>query len=222
MLPEPLKEAIIKYIEAAADPVDALNDVRAVLHDLSPVKGMPVDFVRWVPIEEVESSDYNPNAVARQEMGLLLRSIRHDGYTQPVVVIRDEEKGRFIIVDGFHRYFIAKTVEEIQARTGGRLPVVVIDKSVNERMAATVRHNRARGKHSIKGMGNLVFEMLKNGMADADVCNEIGLEAEELLKLKHITGYSKLYRDHGYNNAWVSKNQIQVAREQGVDLTSGV
>ncbi|HBC03773.1 MAG TPA: chromosome partitioning protein ParB, partial [Aequorivita sp.] len=168
----------------------------------------PINKVTWVSVEEVEPNDYNPNSVARTEMGLLYTSIKHDGYTQPIVTIYDEEKGKFIIVDGFHRYFTCKTNKDINERNKGRLPVVVLEKSINDRMASTVRHNRARGRHSIGGMSNMVFEMLDNGWEDADICNHLGMQPDELLRLKHITGFSKLFEDVEYNKAWTTRHQI--------------
>jgi len=188
--------------------IDTLNDIRAGLHSLNPIS-QPIDHVLWVPIEKVTPNDYNPNSVAKIEMGLLYKSIKHDGYTQPVVTIWDEEIGKYIIVDGFHRYFTCKTNKDIYERNEGRLPIVVIQKDINERMAATVRHNRARGSHSIQGMSSMVFDMLENGWADADICNHLGMEAEELLKLKHITGFSKLFEDVEYKKAWETKQQIK-------------
>lgn len=172
---------------------------------------MPVSFVKWVPIEQVTPNDYNPNKVARVEMALLLKSIEHDGYTQPIVTFWDAERELYVIVDGFHRYYCAKETPWLRELTGGRVPIVVIEKSLSERMASTVRHNRARGKHSLNGMANMVFSMLEQGETDADICNALGLEPEELLKLKHVTGFSKLYADAEYGRAWVTPNQIEVA-----------
>lgn len=126
----------------------------------------------------------------------------------PVLVIINLT--RATIVDGFHRYFVMKSSPDIMERCHGRLPIVVIDRAINDRMASTVRHNRARGKHSVDGMANMVFAMLDNGMDDAEVCNELGMEPEELLRLKHITGFSKLFADTRYNRAWVTKNQIRI------------
>lgn len=174
------------------------------------VPGQPVNDVLWVPLEKVHANDYNPNSVARAEMQLLYHSIKHDGYTQPVVTVYDADRDRFVIVDGFHRYFVAKSYPDIHAMIGGLLPVVVIDKGLNDRMAATVRHNRARGKHSVEGMSNMVFSMLDGGWTDAAICNELGMEPEELLRLKHITGFSKLFEDVEYKKAWVTKRQILI------------
>lgn len=169
----------------------------------------PISNVQWIPIEKVQANDYNPNSVAKVEMGLLYTSIKHDGYTQPVVTIYDKEHDKYIIVDGFHRYFICKTYKDISESTGGRLPCVVIDKDINDRMASTVRHNRARGKHSIAGMSTMVFKMLDNGWTDEAICNELGMEAEEVLRLKHITGFSKLFENTEYKKAWESKLQVR-------------
>lgn len=188
--------------------IDKINEERKALHEECPIK-QPIDYVMWVPIEKVEPNDYNPNSVATVEMGLLYKSIKKDGYTQPVVTIYDEKRDKYVIVDGFHRYYVCKTKKDIFDRNMGRLPIVVINKNISERMAATVRHNRARGEHSIDGMSNLVFKMLDEGMSDADVCNELGMEPEELLKLKHLTGFSKLFKDTEYKKAWETKNQIR-------------
>jgi hypothetical protein len=178
----------------------------------------PVGSVQWVHIDQVQANDYNPNAVAGQEMTLLHTSIREDGYTQPVVAIWDpdagpDRKGRYIIVDGYHRYTVMRKYPDIAETTGGYLPVVVIDKPIADRIASTVRHNRARGKHSVAGMGNLVFQMLQQGEDDATICNKLGLEAEELSRLKHITGYSKLYSDVKYSPAVQTTSQLKAKAE---------
>ena len=207
------KDAILAAKETAANPFDLLNEVQEfIFKNLNPT-GQPVGFVKWVPIDMVEPNDYNPNSVAVKEMSLLYTSISHDGYTQPVVTIWDPKREKFIIVDGFHRYYTAKMHKDILERNHGYLPIVIIDKDINERMAATVRHNRARGKHSIGGMSAMVFSMLKNGMKDSDICNELGMEPEELLKLKHITGFSKLFEGREYSKAWESKRQIETRLE---------
>jgi ParB-like chromosome segregation protein Spo0J len=174
----------------------------------------PISDVRWVPIDDVEPNDYNPNAVASKEMKLLYTSIKHDGYTQPIVTIWDEERQKYVIVDGFHRYYTCKNNEDIKESTGGCLPVVVIEKNINERMAATVRHNRARGAHSVSGMSSMVFQMLDNGWQDEEICNHLGMEAEEMLRLKHITGFSKLFKDVEYSKSWLSRSQIRLKKQE--------
>jgi len=195
------------------DRIVAIEAIRDLLHTLSPLQTQPVDRVRWVPVEAVEANDYNPNSVAGKEMGLLYTSIKHDGYTQPVVVIRDETRDKYVIVDGFHRYFTCKSNPDIKARNHGRLPVVVIQKDLNDRMASTVRHNRARGEHSVQGMAQMVFSMLERGWTDAEICNELGMEPEEILKLKHITGFSKLFENVEYQKAWETKHQIRLRKD---------
>lgn len=208
-----LKESITKQYENAGDKLGLLNSIRAFLHDISPNGNHPVDNVKWVDLDKVEPNDYNPNQVAKVEMGLLYKSIEKDGYTQPIVTIYDPEKDKYVIVDGFHRYYVAKTQADILESTNGKLPVVVIKKSINERMASTVRHNRARGKHTIQGMSSMVFKMLDNGWSDEDICSHLGMEAEELLKLKHITGFSKLFENVEYKRAWENRAQIRIRKE---------
>ena len=193
--------------------VSALHEIRLALHEASPLKEQPVDMVHWVDIDEVQANDYNPNSVAGQEMSLLYTSILHDGYTQPVVTTCDENIEKYVIIDGFHRYFTCKSNEDIRERNKGKLPIVVLQKNMNERMAATVRHNRARGKHSVNGMSNMVFNMLDNGWSDVDICNHLGMEADELLRLKHITGFSKLFKDTEYSKSWTTKHQILLKKK---------
>lgn len=180
------------------------------------IKKNPVADIRWVPLDQVRANDYNPNSVATTEMKLLYISIAKDGYTQPVVTIFDEATEKYIIVDGFHRYLTMKLNKDIYDRNHGLLPVVVISSDINDRMASTVRHNRARGKHSVAGMSHMVFEMLENGWTDAEICNELGMEPEELLRLKHITGFSKLFKDVEYRKAWETRRQIQLRKKHEV------
>jgi ParB-like chromosome segregation protein Spo0J len=201
-------EVIKREYEDAPDKFEYINSLnRWIYENILPVE-QPVGLVLWVTIEMVEPNDYNPNSVAGKEMSLLYTSILHDGYTQPVVTIFDEEKNKYIIVDGFHRYFTAKNNKDIRDRNRGMLPIVVINKSINDRMAATIRHNRARGEHSIEGMSSMVFSLLEKGWDDANICNELGMEPEELIKLKHITGFSKLFENAEYKRAWETKRQV--------------
>jgi len=207
-----LDKVIREAYEAAKDKHAFVEQARELLHELSPQKEQPVDRIRWVPIEQVTANDYNPNSVAKNEMRLLYTSIKHDGYTQPVVTIWDETKEKYVIVDGFHRYLTMKSNKDILEWTNGLLPIVVIKKDINDRMASTVRHNRARGKHSITGMANMVFSMLDNGWSDEAICLELGLEAEELIRLKHVTGFSKLFENVEYRKAWETKRQIEIKK----------
>lgn len=171
---------------------------------------MPVGRVQWFPIERVQANDYNPNSVAMQEMRLLHTSISEDGYTMPVVAVYDEKLDKAVIVDGYHRYTTMRKFADVHDSTAGYLPVSIIDKPVEDRIASTVRHNRARGKHSVAGMSNLVFQMLAEGETDESICNKLGLEAEELARLKHITGYSKLYASQQeYSKVMLNDAQIK-------------
>jgi len=207
-----IKEILIKEL-SNGDVIKNIEDIKQLMHEISPLNSQPVNRVKWVPIDEVTPNDYNPNSVAKKEMGLLYTSIKHDGYTQPIVTIRDEEMKMYVIVDGFHRYYTAKTNPDILDRNKGYIPIVVIEKDINDRMASTVRHNRARGMHSVTGMSSMVFSMLENGWLDKDICNEIGMSAEELLKLKHITGFSKLFSNVEYNRSWETKKQILLKKK---------
>lgn len=178
------------------------------------IKDQPISEVQWIPIEKVYANDYNPNSVATQEMKLLYVSVKKDGYTQPVVTIYDDKKDRYVIVDGFHRYSIMKKFKDIYISCEGKLPCVVLkNKTMNDRIAATIRHNRARGKHSLNGMSNVVMEMLINGYSDLQICNELGMEAEELVRLKYISGYAKLYENREYSKAMYTDKQIKYKLE---------
>ena len=206
---ETVKKEIENYLKNSANPIAAIEEIKALLHELSPLKSQPINLVQWVSIEMVEANDYNPNSVATIEMKLLYTSISHDGYTSPIVTIWDESIQKYVIVDGFHRYSTMRQNQDIYDRNMGLIPIVVIDKEINDRMASTVRHNRARGKHSISGMSSMVFSMLENGWKDSEICNELGMEPEELLRLKHLTGFSKLFENVEYKKAWETKAQIK-------------
>ena len=204
---EALEKALVE-----GNTLEVIEQVREWLHVRSPLKSQPVDRVRWVPVEKVRANDYNPNRVSPPEMALLKHSIDADGYTQPVVVVEDGE-GDYVVVDGFHRYLTCKSNPDIYERNHGRLPVVVIDVSLADRMASTVRHNRARGRHTVEGMSGLIFDMLEQGYTDAEVCNTLGMEVEELVRLKHITGFSKLFDDVEYSKEWATKSQVRQQRQ---------
>lgn len=210
---EELKEIIKREYNNAEDKVLFLNEIRAFLHELSPRNNNPVDFVRWVKLEDVMPNDYNPNIVPKRELQLLKHSIEKDGYTQPIVTIYDEEKKKYVIVDGFHRYFVMKHYDSIKKSCGGLLPIVIIKGDINDLMASTIRHNRARGQHQIIGMSDVIFKMLENGWSDEDICKELGMEADELVRLKHITGFSKLFENVEYRKAWENKRQILLKKK---------
>lgn len=162
----------------------------------------PVYNVKAIPINKIRANDYNPNHVAPPEMKLLEISIWEDGYTQPIVCYYDKLKDEYIVVDGFHRYSVMMTSQRIMDRENGFMPVVVIDKELGERMASTIRHNRARGSHSVDLMSNIVTELLEMGKSDAWICRNIGMSADELLRLKQITGLASLFKDEEFSKSW--------------------
>lgn len=208
-----LLDSIKAALEASSSRQQDIAEIKQLLFQYSDKKMNPVDNVIWVNLSQVEANDYNPNAVAKREMKLLYTSIKHDGYTQPIVTIYDPEKNKYVIVDGFHRYATMVYNKDIRDLNNSMVPVVVINKGINDRMASTIRHNRARGKHSVDGMSNIVLNMLKNGWKDEEICNELGLEAEELIRLKYVTGYAKLYEKKEYNQAWITEHQLQKGKE---------
>ena len=163
----------------------------------------PVWNIKAIPIEQIDANSYNPNHVAPPEMRLLYESIKEDGYTMPVVVYPKPD-GRYEIVDGYHRYTVMLTHRDIYERENGLLPCSIIDKDVSNRMASTIRHNRARGSHSIELMMNIVGELKKAGMSDAWIMKEIGMDADELLRYKQLSGLAELFKDKQYSEATIT------------------
>ena len=161
----------------------------------------PVYSVKAVPIEKIKANSYNPNHVATPEMNLLYQSIKEDGYTMPIVCYRIDDTDTYEIVDGFHRYTTMKNHKDIYDREGGSLPVSVIDKPLSDRMASTIRHNRARGNHSIELMTNIVSELSESGMSDAWIMKNVGMDADELLRLKQISGLASLFADEEFTES---------------------
>lgn len=162
----------------------------------------PAYHIISVPIEKIEPNTYNPNAVAPPELSLLYDSIKEDGYTMPVVCYHDQERDIYILVDGFHRYRIMLDYPDIYERENGRLPVSVIDKPIDCRMASTIRHNRARGSHDVDLMGNIVKELHELGRSDEWISKHLGMDKDEILRLKQITGLAALFRDVNFGRAW--------------------
>lgn len=162
----------------------------------------PVYNVIRVPVEKIRANEYNPNRVAPPEMRLLYESIKEDGYTMPIVCYYHKEDDMYEIVDGFHRYSIMLKYPDIYEREGGYLPVSVIDKPISERMASTIRHNRARGTHNIDLMSNIVAELVEMGKSDAWIAKHLGMDVDEILRLKQITGLAALFADKDFSQAW--------------------
>ncbi len=182
----------------------ALNAAREALHAASPFRDHPVDCVRWVEMERVEGNDYNPNAVAPPEMKLLRRSIEADGYTQPVVTWTEDGE-HFEVVDGEHRSRIPKEYEGIRRATHGYLPIATIkDEQADRknRMAATIRHNRARGVHGVGPMTEIVAELVSRGWSDEAIAQELGMDADEVTRFKQASGLPELFKDEPYSRAW--------------------
>lgn len=162
----------------------------------------PVYNVKAIPIEKIQANAYNPNRVAPPEMKLLYLSIKEDGYTQPVVCYYIADKDIYEVVDGFHRYLVMKTCKDIYEREKGKLPVAVIDKPLGERIASTIRHNRARGSHDVDLMSNIVAELTELGKSNAWISKHLGMSAHEVLRLKQITGLAALFKDDEFSKAW--------------------
>jgi ParB-like chromosome segregation protein Spo0J/mannose-6-phosphate isomerase-like protein (cupin superfamily) len=174
----------------------------------------PVYNVKRVPIGKVTANDYNPNSVAPPEMALLETSIWEDGYTQPVVVVHDKENDKYVVVDGFHRYCVLRDSRRINERESGMLPVVILKKEMHDRMASTIRHNRARGTHNIELMSTIVSELVEMGKGDHWICKHIGMSPDELLRLKQITGVAALFQNQDFSQSWDAENFEEVARNE--------
>lgn len=166
----------------------------------------PVYNIKRVPVEKIQSNSYNPNSVAPPEMKLLYESIKQDGYTMPIVCYYLQDTDRYEIVDGFHRYRILKEHKDIYDREKGCLPVSVIDKPLENRMASTIRHNRARGQHSIELMTNIVAELVDSGMSDEWIAKNLGMDWDELLRLKQISGLASLFADKEFSYSWSAED----------------
>lgn len=183
--------------------IEAINAIRLILHEQSPFRREPVDCVLWVPGEVVVANDYNPNNVAAPEMELLRLSIREDGYTQPIVTC--QESSGYVVVDGFHRNRVGKECSDVRERIKGYLPITIVRsdrEEIDNRMASTIRHNRARGKHSVDGMSNIVLELSRRNWSDEKIAKKLGMDADEVLRLKQITGLADLFSDSEFSEAW--------------------
>lgn len=203
-----LKKEIDRLIDrisglAESDRIEVLNYLKRKLADASPFSHHPVDVVQWIPSERVVANDYNPNKVAPPEMRLLHLSIKEDGYTQPIVAYYDKELDKYIIVDGFHRNRVGKEYADIRESVKGHLPIVVINKDIKSRMASTIRHNRARGTHQVQSMSQVVAELHLKGWSDKKIAEQLGMDKDEVLKLKQFAGLGDLFRNREFSKAWV-------------------
>lgn len=198
--------------------IDAINTLREWLHKISPFKTEPVDFVKWVKSPLVHANDYNPNSVAPPEMELLRLSISSDGYTQPIVSMPVNEA--YEVIDGFHRHRVGKECKDIQERVHGYLPLVQIRSSQtdkSDRMAATIRHNRARGEHRVDSMAEIVVELKRRFWSDEKIAKELGMEPDEVLRLTQVTGLAGLFADREFSEAWEADSFAEVEGEDAKD-----
>lgn len=185
------------------DRIDVINEIRLALREHSPMKAEPVDCVLWLPAEKIEGNAYNPNVVAPPEMKLLTRSIELDGYTQPVVAWPVDSG--YEVVDGFHRHRVGKESKKIRARVRGRLPVTVINgdrAALEDRQASTIRHNRARGQHTVDGMSAIVVDLARRGKDDKWIATELGMDADEVTRMRQVTGLAEMFADQEFSEAW--------------------
>lgn len=188
--------------------IETWNEIKLLMHENSPLSSEPVDCVLWVKNETVYANDYNPNAVAPPEMELLRLSISNDGYTQPIVSMLDESGEKREVIDGFHRNRVGKECDEIQSRVRGYLPVVTIRESQEgkcDRIASTIRHNRARGKHQVESMSDIVVDLKKRNWSPKKISKELGMDADEVLRLTQISGLTELFKDKSFSEAWEAK-----------------
>ncbi len=206
MAMNPKIEALIEGIKQELgnktldEQVSLLNELRAAIGDLSPFEE-PVDVVSWVPADRVQANTYNPNKVATPEMKLLHESIRADGFTQPIVAYKLPD-GNYEIVDGFHRNRVGKEFPDVRNRINGYLPVVVIDKPLDERMGSTIRHNRARGTSQIRSMSDIVLDLAKEGWSDEKIMEKLGMGRDEVVRLKQISGLKEAFANHEFSKSW--------------------
>jgi ParB-like chromosome segregation protein Spo0J len=194
--------------------VEVLNGARGMMHAAGPFNDEPVDAVYWVLADAVRANDYNPNSVAPPEMKLLERSISADGYTQPIVSWKHDDVHE--VVDGFHRHRVGRESEEVRQRIYGYLPVVVINsrrEDKGDRMAATIRHNRARGKHRVDAMSDIVVELKRRRWSDEKIGNELGMDPDEVLRLTQVSGLAEMFADREFSQAWEADRMEEVLDE---------
>ena len=207
-----IKEETSRMLEAldrmnVDEKVEAINAIREMVFEKSPFKNEPVDFVRWVKVDDVVANDYNPNSVAPPEMELLRLSVASDGYTQPIVSWDNDNIDGLEVIDGFHRHRVGKECEDVRSRIHGYLPLVVIKEDRegrNDRIASTIRHNRARGKHRIDSMSDIVVELKRRNWSPKKIGKELGMDQDEVLRLVQVTGLAEMFADKSFSEAWIA------------------
>lgn len=198
--------------------VKCLNACRKTIHAASPFSAEPVDCIQWVPTDCIEANDYNPNSVAPPEMELLRHSIQADGYTQPIVAWDRDEC--FEVVDGFHRNRVGRECADVAERIQGYLPLAVIKgerSERNDRIASTIRHNRARGKHAVTAMSDIVIELKRRNWSDKKIGKELGMDPDEVLRLSQISGLAEMFQDVNFSEAWESDDPLADESEEIID-----
>lgn len=191
----------IKSIKNFDEKVKTINKIREEISSVSPFREEPVDCVLWTKADRVFANDYNPNHVAPPEMQLLYVSVNQDGFTMPIVT-GTVVKGKRVIVDGFHRNRVGREYPDITKRLHGYLPVTTLDKKDEDLMASTIRHNRARGTHGIRPMSDIVLELTQYGWSDQKICDQLGMEPDEVIRLKQITGLKDAFSHHEFSKSW--------------------
>lgn len=201
-----LTQELLGFLSALPEKerIEAINEFRLAIHSVSPFREEPVDCVLWVKNDRISPNDYNPNNVAPPEKKLLQKSLEADGFTQPIVVVRSTEE-EYEIVDGFHRHELGKSKPSLKSRLHGYLPVTCLQRERHERMAATIRHNRARGRHKIHAMSEIVRELSLLGWSQEKISKELGMDDDEVLRLKQINGLQELFADRRFSKAWTVK-----------------
>ncbi|MCT8240285.1 ParB/RepB/Spo0J family partition protein [Proteus mirabilis] len=191
--------------------IEALNKIKLSLHQISPFKNEPIDCVLWIKRQQIIANDYNPNVMSPTEKRLLETSLVKDGYTQPVVVLPIQQSknkpSQWQVVDGYHRYLLSKK-NSLNKRINGYLPITILDvesHTMADQMAATIRHNRARGQHQVAAMSDIVRDLSRLGWNDQKIGDELGMSQDEVLRLKQISGLAELFSEHDFSEAWTIK-----------------
>jgi|TARA_Y100000034_G_scaffold133644_1_gene199710 ParB-like chromosome segregation protein Spo0J len=194
------------------DTIKKINEIKLFLHSISPFKNEPTDCVIWIKNNKVFANDYNPNVVAPPEMELLNTSIKADGFTQPIVTY--VENNKYVVVDGFHRNRVGREIEDIKKRLNGYLPLTVIRDSQfdrGDRISSTIRHNRARGKHKVEGMSEIVLELKRRNWSDKKIAKNLGMDSDEILRLCQITGLREMFNNESFSLAWeVDSDNLEI------------
>jgi ParB-like chromosome segregation protein Spo0J len=224
MKPKQMSAAIRNWCkELAKLPVDqqvaVLNDARQQMHDAGPFRREPVDCVLWVKGDEVYANDYNPNSVAPPEMELLRLSIQEDGYTQPIVSWLNE--AFFEVVDGFHRNRVGRECPDVTERIHGYLPLTVVNNERTDRgdrIASTIRHNRARGKHAVVAMSDIVIELKRRNWSDTKIGKHLGMDPDEVLRLSQISGLAEMFQDRQFSEAWEAADPLAINENDNLEV----